>query len=89
MEHIRKTAALCLIRQGIAEIIAHRVIRRRTQRLIVHCSARVQTPVIYIPEKMPPREIPNTFFQEPQSYQWQLDHRTVTFIEHDGPTSSL
>lgn len=34
----------------------------------------------YIPEKMPPRDVPGCFFEEPQSDTWQLEHKTVTFM---------
>jgi len=32
----------------------------------------------YIPDKMPPREVPGVFFQPPQSDTWKIQHRTVT-----------
>jgi len=35
----------------------------------------------YVPDRMPPREVPGVFFQIPQSDQWKRDHRTVTFME--------
>ena len=31
----------------------------------------------YIPDRMPPREVPGVYFQEPRSDQWRKDHRTV------------
>lgn len=34
----------------------------------------------YIPEKLPPREVPGCYFQPPQSDTWRIDHRTVTFL---------
>jgi hypothetical protein len=34
----------------------------------------------YIPEKMPPRDVPNVRFIPPQSHQWRLAHRLVTFL---------
>lgn len=31
----------------------------------------------YIPEKMPPREVPGVFFEEPKSATWRREHRTA------------
>jgi len=42
--------------------------------LAAECAQRM----IYIPDKMPPREVPGTYFEEPQSATWRLAHRTVT-----------
>lgn len=35
---------------------------------------------LYIPEKLPPREVPGVFFQEPQSDTWRIQHRNVSFL---------
>ena len=35
----------------------------------------------YIPTKMPPREVPNCFFEEPKSVTWRLAHRMVILPE--------
>lgn len=38
-------------------------------------------PSNYIPEVLPPREVPGVYFQEPQSAQWREAHRMVQFLE--------
>ena len=35
----------------------------------------------YIPDRMPPREVPNCFFEEPKSVTWRLAHRLVILPE--------
>jgi len=35
---------------------------------------------LYIPEKLPPREVPGCYFEEPKSDTWRLQHRNVAFL---------
>ena len=56
---------------ALQELTAER--RTPEQRL-----ARISpTPSHYIPQRMPPVDLPGLKFQEPQSDQWRIDHRTV------------
>ena len=79
--HISKTKALLLVRRNEAERLGPRLIRRR--RCLAQSAPlphKLHLPAKpYIPERMPPREVPNTYFQEPQSPTWRLAHRTVVF----------
>lgn len=34
----------------------------------------------YIPENLPPVEVPGVWFEEPDSDTWRLQHRNVSFI---------
>jgi hypothetical protein len=46
------------------------------------------TPKVYIPAgTLPPREVPGCWFEMPQSDQWKLDHRKVTFMEFPDGTN--
>ncbi len=45
---------------------------------------RLRTRFVYIPEKMPPRDVPGVVFQPPQSESWRLAHRTVTFMPREA-----
>jgi hypothetical protein len=72
---VKRAVSAFLLNKQICEAIAHNVIRERPIREVrdVHVA---QTGLrLFIPEKMPPREIPNTWFQEPQSPSWRLAHR--------------
>jgi hypothetical protein len=59
---------------------------RLNRRLIRRCapgSPYLKAPLDMTPRpagKLPPREVPNCFFQPPQSWRWREDHRTVTFM---------
>jgi hypothetical protein len=79
-KHVKKSIAALLVRRLLAEIVTPGVIRLLP---VTTCHdprtkfIRIAKP--YIPEKMPPREVPGVFFQPPQSDQWKIEHRTVTF----------
>jgi len=36
----------------------------------------------YIPDRLPPMDIPGVRFKEPNSPTWRLDHRNVEFAEY-------
>ena len=62
-------------------------IKAKPLREFAPADVRLERPVAakpYIPEKMPPREVPGCYFQPPQSIQWKLAHRTVIL-----PSSSV
>lgn len=80
---IKKSAACLLVRRLLAEWVVFSVSIRRlkTREIPRTTTARFILPTKpYIPEKMPPVELPNpgwTKFVEPQSERWRTEHRTV------------
>lgn len=73
---VSKNAAFRMIRQGTHERAGRGFIRKLLSRKLNQPEGYR---FAYIPEKMPPREVPNTYFQPPQSDTWRIQHRTVTF----------
>lgn len=79
--YISKTIAELLTRR----LLARRIAKHMIQMLPIHTFTDhpIFPPILakpFIPDKMPPREIPNTFFQLPNSYTWKLHHRSVSFL---------
>ena len=93
--HVKRSVAELLIRrlthEPILEMVGDKVklvgIKAKRIRDVVATDPRLERDMsapIYIPEKMPPREVPGCYFQPPQSIQWKLAHRTVIL-----PSSSV
>ena len=85
--HVKREVALLLVGRLCAEQITQSLIRMFPPDSAFPSLKASQfgsdERQIYIPEKMPPRDVPGVFFQEPQSAQWQRDHRTVTFMPRE------
>ncbi len=73
--HLKRSVALRLVRRGWAEIVTDFVIRRLSARA-TYSEPRYQ-PSRYIPETMPPVDLPGIHFQEPTSDTWRIQHRSV------------
>jgi hypothetical protein len=73
---IKRSAALTLVRRGAHEWVAFMVsIKARPLREFnPHALPCRQAPKHYIPDTLPPMEVGNHRFQEPQSPSWQNDH---------------
>lgn len=46
------------------------------QALPPRIKSDVELRFTYIPDKLPPMEVPGVYFQEPQSDQWRKEHRS-------------
>ena len=78
---IKRSVALTLIRRQVYEWHVFKVSIKARPFLVSHQPHHVAVPFRYIPAKMPPREIPNCYFQLPQSDTWRIDHRSVSFLK--------
>lgn len=84
--HVPREVADLLVSRLVAERLSQRLIRMLPQdaESAFRCLKVTEVqgpPRPYIPEKMPPRDVPGVWFQEPQTEQWQIQHRTVTFFQ--------
>jgi hypothetical protein len=75
--HVSKTVADFRVQNKTARRVSKLVIQMIEGAIV--CESQFHP--TYIPEKMPPREVPGCFFQPPQSDTWKLQHRTVTFAQ--------
>ena|SRR6185437_10378631 len=79
-EYLRKSVVLALVRRAQADWIVRNVLaKRREPRAEPHAMLPIE-PVVcrpYIPEKMPPLNVPGVWFEEPQSVTWKIQHRTA------------
>ena len=74
----KKTVARYLLRKLLAKPISESVIKMLPIRPAEVSSYRLPAePRRYIPEKMPPLNVPGVYFEEPRSEQWRRDHRTA------------
>jgi hypothetical protein len=72
--HVSKTVAQLFVRRLLAEWVSRSVI----QMLAVKPPHKAGDPSPrYVPEKMPPLNVPGVWFEEPQSLTWKLQHRTA------------
>jgi hypothetical protein len=81
---IKKSIAEMHVRRLLADRIKPNLIRMRAIRSvdeILKAASFAPGRPAYIPEKMPPREVPGVFFELPKSDQWVIAHRTVSFME--------
>lgn len=61
------------------KICARGAIKAHAHALRVRCAPKPdKTP--RAAGTLPPREVPGVFFQPPQSLQWKIAHRSVTFM---------
>ena|ERR1035441_6458078 len=74
---VSKNSAALMCRRLTHERLSRGLIRALKLRAAHACDV---VPRAYIPVKMPPREVPGCWFQLPQSDQWKIDHRTVSFL---------
>lgn len=76
--HVKKSVAELLIRRLVARRISKTLIQMVTVRAYVAYSAKVPAVVRwYIPERMPPVDVPGVHFEEPKSPTWREQHRMV------------
>lgn len=76
-EKLKQREARRLVRRGWAEWVVDLVmIRRLKKRCLPDHSPRKR----YIPAKMPPLEVPNCYFQRPQSLSWQAQHGVMRHL---------
>src|SRR5450755_1620316 len=66
LPYLKRAVALRKVRRGLAEQIGERLIRILAVRRIPEPEPAFVVSS-YIPESMPPRELPNCFFQRPPS----------------------
>ena len=79
--YVKRSVAALLLRRLLAVRISDHVIQRVKVKQADAMTVRMPIEIRrYVPAKMPPREIPGVFFQEPQSDTWKREHRTVTFM---------
>lgn len=76
-----------LVRRLFAKWITKTLIQmvkiRTTAEILA--ARKLETPKFsYIPDRMPPRDVPNCKFLPPQTDTWKLEHRQVTFF-HQSP----
>lgn len=76
---VKRDIACLMVDRMAAEHISQRVIRMFPRDSIFPAFRLQPRDARYIPEKLPPREIPGCYFQPPQSDTWRIQHRTVTF----------
>lgn len=84
--YLKKSAALTLVRRSIADWHVFMVSIKMRPLLQYRVSSTPLSPAIpknYIPEKLPPRDVPGVFFRPPQSDTWKIAHRTVTFMPRE------
>ena len=79
--HVDRDVAYELLRRMVAEPITHKLIRMFPPESVFPAIRMFSGRKIYVPEKLPPREVPGCWFQLPQSDTWKREHRTVTFLE--------
>lgn len=72
--YVPKSVASMLVQRNQAEKIAD-MIRMFPVQSSAKKAADFRAIQTYIPQVMPPINVPNTFFQLPQSPQWKLQHR--------------
>jgi hypothetical protein len=79
-EHLKKSAAEYLIRNLMADWIEEGVslVRRTAKEIANFKSIRIEGPIKqYIPERLPPVEVPQVRFREPETERWMQQHRSV------------
>lgn len=90
-DHTKESAAHSATRTLVALVLAARLANKIGQNAIQltvpsswkevkeasRAGAKCVRRALYIPEKLPPREVPNCYFQLPKSDTWRLAHRTV------------
>ncbi len=67
-----------LVERMVAERLSQGLIRMFPPDSIFPVQKFVTLPLPW-DGKLPPRDVPGVYFQEPQSVRWQIEHRTVVF----------
>ena len=80
-EHLKKSVALILVRRLYAdwEIPGVSIRRRAIRATRLRSEHGPAIPSRYIPERMPPVDVPGVHFEEPKSATWREQHRMVRF----------
>ncbi len=74
-EFLPKHLAARLYRRGWLDKISKALYRRRATRDLQRAMGEIHVGTWYIPDKLPPLEVPNCIFREPESPTWRLQHR--------------
>lgn len=80
--HIPRAIAKEILRRLMAEPVTAKVIRMFPPDSTFPVLKPLQPSVspFHAAEPLPPREVPNCYFQLPQSDTWRIQHRTVSFM---------
>jgi len=82
-----RTIVSLVLQAGLAIRVGQNAIRLTTDspwrevKLAARTGGWIVAKSSYIPDKMPPREVPGCWYQLPQSPTWREQHRRVSFLE--------
>ena len=85
---VKNSVAKLRVRQLLSEwVVFGAVIRQLAIRSTAAIAAH--PPRAPFTGKMPPREVPNCYFREPESEQWRLAHRSVVVRKSTIPAAEF